>query len=115
LPASAPGFRDYNFGGGLETKLESTINLGKWSSATVVAYYNWIHTYVGLPEESFMAIIKPRVTLKVFRNIDIGYEEAFYFNNVHSPNLPIVHINRNEQKFFVMLYLEDNQRRGHYN
>ena len=108
-------FRDYNFGGGLETKLESTINFGNWSTATIVGYYTWIHTYVGLPENNFLAILKPRVTLKLFKNLNIGYEEAFYFNNIQSPNLPIVHINRNEQKIFLMLYLEDGQRRGHYN
>ena len=107
--------RDYNFGGGLETKLESTINFGKWSTATIVAYYTWIHTYVGLPENNFLAILKPRVTLKLFKNLYGGYEEAFYFNKIHSPNTPVVHINRTEQKFFLMLYLEDGQRRGHYN
>lgn len=108
-------YRDYNFGGGLEGKFESTINAGKRATATLTAYYYWIHSYVGLKEDNFITIIKPRVTVSVYKNLAVGFEPAFYYNDVHSPNSPVVHLARTEWKAFVMIYLEDSQRRGHYN
>ncbi len=108
-------YRDYNFGSGLEGKFESTINIGKYGSATLPVYYYWIHSYVGLRENNFIGIIKPRVTVTLFKILSVGYEHAFYFNDIFSPNLPSLHIARTEMKIFLMIYLEDKQRRGHYN
>ena len=108
-------FRDYNFGGGLEGKFETTINFSQLATATLVAYYYWIHSFVGLREDNFITIIKPRVTVKLVKNLSIGLEEAFYYNNIHSPGLSLIHNSRTEQKIFLMLYFEDKQRRGHYN
>ncbi len=108
-------FRDYNFGDGLQTKFETTVIFSKWATATFAAYYSWIHSYVGLKEENFLTVLKPRATVRIFKNLNLGYEEAFYYNNIHSPNSPIERFTRTEQKLFLMLYLEDKQRRGHYN
>jgi hypothetical protein len=108
-------FRDYNFGFGMEGKFESTINFSKWATATLVAYYYWIHTYAGLRENNFIGIVKPRASVRLIKNLSIGFEEAFYYNGIHSPGLPVVRINRTEQKVFLMLYWEDKQRQGHYN
>ena len=108
-------FRDYNFGGGLEGQFEGTLNIGKWATATLVAYYYWVHSYVGLKEDNLIAIVKPRVTVRVFKNFSFGFEQAFYYDDVYSPGLPTVHISRTEQKLFIMLFLEDKQRRGNYN
>ena len=107
-------FRDYKFGGGLEGKLESTINLGKRATATIAAYYYWIHSYVGANEDNFITIVKPRATLSIYKNLSIGFEPALYYNNVHSGS-SIDYFKRVEWKGFLMLYLEDKQRRGHYN
>lgn len=114
-PDTASQFRDYNFGGGLEGKFESSLNFDKWATATLAAYYYWTHSYIGLKEDNLLAIIKPRITIRIIKNLSVGYEQAFYSNNIHSPDLPVLHINRTEQKIFLMLYLEDKQRRGHYN
>jgi hypothetical protein len=108
-------YRDYNFGSGLEGKFETTINAGKRATATLTAYYYWIHSFVGLTEDNFITIIKPRVTVSLYKNLAVGFEPAFYYNDVHSPNAPVVHLARTELKAFIMLYLEDTQRRGHYN
>lgn len=108
-------FRDYNFGCGLGGNFESTINFGRSATITMAAYYYWIHSYVGLKENNLIGILKPRGTVRLYKNLNIGFEEAVYYNHVHSPDLPVVHINRTEQKIFLMLYLEDKQRRGHYN
>ena len=108
-------FRDYNFGGGLEGQFESTVNVGKRATGTLAVYYYWIHSYVGLKEDNFIGIFKPRITVALIKNLSVGAETAFYYNDIHSPELPVVHLARNEQKLFLILYLEDKQRRGHYN
>jgi len=107
-------FRDYKFGGGMEGKFESTINAGKRATASLTAYFYWIHSYVGLTEDNFITIIKPRVTVSIYKNLSVGFEPAMYYNNVNSAN-NTDKFQRLELKAFLMLYLEDKQRRGHYN
>jgi hypothetical protein len=108
-------FRDYNFGDGLEAKFESTINIGKWATASFIYYYFFIHTYVGLPGNNFIGILKPRVTLKLYKGLSIGFEHYVYYNDRRLKNFLPIHSARTEQKIFLSLYLEDKQRRGHYN
>jgi hypothetical protein len=40
-------FRDYNFVGGIETKFETTFNLGKYATASLYYYYYMMRTYIG--------------------------------------------------------------------
>jgi len=107
--------RDYNFGDGLEAKFESTLNLGDYVSASLIYYYYFIHTYVGLPGNNYISIFKPRVTIKMYKGFSIGLEHYVYYNNRYMNNLPGIHSIQTEQKIFIQLYLEDKQRRGHYN
>ena len=108
-------FRDYNFGAGGEGKFESTINLGKYATASLIFYYYVIGTYVGAPGTNFIGILKPRVTVRVYKNLSIGFEHYVYYNDRYLHNNPAIHLVRTEQKIFLQLYLEDSQRRGHYN
>ncbi len=108
-------FRDYNFGGGLQGKLESTINLGNAATATFIAYYFWIHTYVGFPGDNFVGILKPRITVTLIKNLSIGIEEYIYINDRYAPNRTSIHQTQTEQKIFLLLYLENKKRSGHYN
>jgi hypothetical protein len=107
--------RDYNFGGGLQAKFESTLNIGKYADVSLI-YYNWlIRTYEGDPGTNFIQILKPRITVKLNKNLRIGFENFFYINDQYLRNSPALHSLRTEQKIFLMLYLEDRQRKGHYN
>lgn len=108
-------FRAYNFGGGLEGRVEETFNINKRVSIGFNAYYYWIHTYDGLPGNSLVGILKPRITLKLFKNTSIGLEHHIYYNDRFAEDLPNLHLKRTEQKLFLQIYLEDPQRRGHYN
>ena len=74
-----------------------------------------IHTYDGLPGNSIIGILKPRVTVKLFKNTSIGMEHHIYYNNRFVNNIPDLHLVRTEQKLFLQIYLEDPSRRGHYN
>jgi len=106
---------DFNFGGGAEAKFESTLNFGNTASFKLVANYYWFHTYVGEPGNNFIAIVKPRVTVGIFDNLSVGVEESIYSSVRDSPNFGTIHSVNTEQKIFLILYLEDSQRGGHYN
>jgi hypothetical protein len=108
-------FRDYNYGGGLETKFETTFNLSKYATATLRYYFYWIRTYVGANGNNYIHIVKPRITARLYKNLSIGCESQLYYNVRHLHDYPAVYGIQTEQKIFLLFYLEDKQRRGHYN
>ncbi len=107
-------FRDYNFGGGLEGRIEETLNLTQWVSLGFTGYYYRINTYDGLPGKTWIGILKPRITVKLFNNTSIGLEHHVYYNNRFINDIPALHLKRTEQKIFLQVYLEDPRRKGHY-
>ena len=107
-------FRHYNFGGGLQAKLEETFNLNNWASLGFTGYYYWIHTYNGLPGNSLVSILKPRITLRLLKNISLGFEHHIYHNDRFLNGNETLHVTRTEQKVFLQLFLEDAKRYGKY-
>ena len=107
--------RDYNFVGGLESKFESTFNLGKYATATLRYYFYWMRTYVGTNGNNFVHIIKPRITVNIYKFLSIGCEAQLYYNDLYQRGMPAVHAIQTEQKIFLLIFLEDKQRRGYYN
>jgi hypothetical protein len=107
--------RDYNYGGGWEAKFESTINIGNYATASLVYYYYFIHTYIGQSGNNFIGLLKPRVTVRLARSLNIGYEHFIYSTNRYLVNAPATHTGSIEQKIFLLLFLEDKQRKGRYN
>jgi hypothetical protein len=107
--------RDYNYVFGLETKFETTFNLSKYATATLRYYFYWMRTYVGMNGNNFIQILKPRITVRLYKSLSIGCEAQLYYNNLSQRGMPPVHSIQTEQKIFLLLYLEDKQRRGHYN
>ena len=115
-------FRDYNFGYGYEGKFESTLNLGKYADVALIYYYYMIHTFngvihnvKGLIGNNFISILKPRITVRLYKNLSIGFEHFTYFDNRYLRGYPDIYSVRTEQKIFLLIYLENSQRRGHYN
>jgi hypothetical protein len=106
-------FRHYNFGGGMEGKIEETFNLNNWATIGFTGFYYWIHTYNGLPGNSLVGILKPVITIKLFKNLRLGFEHLIYHND-RFLNDGTLHLTRTEQKLFLQLYFEDPQRRGKY-
>src|SRR5881398_324969 len=92
-------YRDYNFGGGFEAKLEETFNLNNWSSIGFTGYYYWIHTYNGLPGNSLVGVLRPRIAFRVFNNLSIGLEHHIYRNDRYGKSGDL-HLVRTEQKLF---------------
>jgi hypothetical protein len=114
-PSDTAQIGDFNFGGGAEAKFESTLNFGDKATFKLIANYYWFHTYVGEAGNNFIAILKPRVTVGIFDNLSVGLEQTIYSSVRNSPDFATIHTLRTEQKIFLMLYLEDSQRGGHYN
>lgn len=108
-------FRTYKFAGGLEAKIEETFNINKWAALGLNAYYYWTHNYENHPGRNSIAILKPRITLKMFGNMSLGFEHHVYFVDEYLKNIPTLHLKRTEQKVFLRLFLEDPRRRGKYN
>ena len=96
--------RDYNYGGGMEGKFDSGINLG-WGSVQLISYFYWIHTYVGLAGNNYIGIIKPRITVRLIGNLNIGFEHLIYYNDRYTRDIGSYHSVRTEQRIYLMINL----------
>jgi hypothetical protein len=90
-------------------------NLQKYATASMIYYFYMIHTYVGLSGNNYINILKPRVMVRHYKNLSIGYEYYLYFNNRYPYGYPVINSVQTEQKAFLLFYLQDPQRRGYYN
>ena len=99
-------FRDYNYASGAEVKFESTFNIGEWVGITLLGYYWWFHTFVGVAGNSYIAIFKPRIAFKLINNISIGFEQLVYYSDRYPRDFAYVHDLKTDQKIFFQLYLE---------
>ncbi len=107
--------RDYNYGGGMEAKFESTFNLGKYATASLIYNFYWIRTYIGDNGNNLVHILKPRITVKLYKFLSVGVENYMYYSNRYLPDFPAKHSVSTEQRIFLLIFLEDKQRRGYYN
>ena len=112
-PVTSP-FRDYNFGGGFEAKIEETMNLTKFLSIGFNGYYYWIHNYENLPGRSTIGIIKPRAIINFSRTISIGAEHHVFYVTRFLDNTPTLRLTRTEQKIFLQVFLEDKRKKGRF-
>lgn len=107
-------FRQYNFGGGLQARVEETMHISRWLTLGLNGYFYWLGTYDGVPGSSTIGIIKPRLLINFTRNISAGLEHHVYYHDRYAKELPDVHLRRTEQKFFIQVFLEDPKRKGKY-
>ena len=99
--------RDYNFGGGAQVKCALTLNVSDEVSATLSSYYYWISTYVGLPGNNYIGIIKPRIEFHVFDIVGIGFEHRIFYENRFLRDFPATNKVHTEQKLCVNFYFAD--------
>ena len=107
--------RNYNFGGGLQGKFESTYNMGKYLNVSLMYYNYLLRTYKGEPGYNFVQIFKPRITVLLYKALSVGFENYIFVNDQNLRDYPASHSVRTEQKIFMLLYFEDPQRKGRYN
>jgi hypothetical protein len=98
--------RDYNFGGGVESKFECTLNLGSWIGFTFIGSYFWIHTYVGDVEDHYIGILKPSIGFKLFDYLSIGIEHLVYYSDRYTRDYGNFHQVRTEQRVQLTYYFE---------
>jgi hypothetical protein len=99
--------RDYNFGSGAQFKCDLTVNVKGIFSVTLLAYYYWIHTYVGYSGENYVGILKPRIEFHIFNNVGIGFEHKMYYDDRYLRDFSPTHAVHTEQKLFITLYFAD--------
>jgi hypothetical protein len=107
-------FRHYNYGGGMQAKIEETFNLNNWATIGFTGFYYWIRTYVGLPGNSLVGILKPTITIRLFKNLSVGFEHHIYHNDRYLNGIPTLHVTRTEQKLYLQMFFENSGRRGKY-
>ena len=95
-------FRDYTYDGGMETKLETGLNLD-WASVQLNGYYYWLYTYIGAAGNNFIGILRPRITVKLIKNLNIGFEELAYLTDRYTSDFGNFHTIRTEQRIYLML------------
>ncbi len=115
--------RDYSFGYGWEGKFEALLSLGDVATVSFTDYYFIIHNFnntgrdepnTGTLGNNFVNILKPRITFQIYKNFSVGYEHYQYNQTHNENNYPTFTSFRTEDKIFLLLYVEDKQRKGHY-
>ena len=107
-------YRFYNFGGGLEGKVEETMNIANRLSLGFSSFFYWIHTYNGVPGNSLVAILKPTIALEVVKNISLGFEHQIYRNDRFSNKFQTLHLVRTEQKLYLQFFFGNHKRNDDY-
>lgn len=103
--------RDYDYGGGLGGKFESTLELGRWTSATFIGYYYWFHTYVGHKGNHYIAIIRPRIEIRFVNDLSLGFEHLVYYSDRYPSDFHAIHFVRTEQRIFLKVFFEQFKRK----
>lgn len=98
-----PG-RNYDYSGGGEAKFEGTLNLANLGQVTAIYYLYGLHTYIGPAGNKIISIFKPRIAVKIFSNLSLGFEYLYFHKNSQLRDFPDVHQKNSEQKLYLTLY-----------
>ncbi|HET6723395.1 MAG TPA: hypothetical protein VFH07_11620 [Chitinophagaceae bacterium] len=90
------------------------MNIGKWVSLGLNAYYYWIWNYEGSKGKSRIGILKPLITIRVINNVSLGFEHHLYYDNRFITESSSLHLKRTEQKIFLQFFFQDQRRYGKY-
>jgi hypothetical protein len=96
--------RNYDYSGGGEAKVECTLNLANRGQLTGIYYFYRLYTYVGPAGHKNIEIFRPRIAFRLFNNLSLGFEYAWYHKDTYFRNFPDVDISNTEQKLYLMLY-----------
>ncbi|MGZ3763568.1 MAG: DUF3943 domain-containing protein [Mucilaginibacter sp.] len=107
--------RDYTYNDGLSAKFETTLNWGNHLSASLAYYYYILHTFVGPGGNNYVAILRPRINVQLYKNLSLGFEHFQYYDDRYLKNFSPVFSVRTEQKIYLTYFFEDPQRKGRYN
>ena len=107
--------RDYTYNTGLEAKFETRLNIGSAVSASLSYYYYILHTFDGPLGNNYVAILRPRIDVQLYKNLKIGFEHFEYYDDRYLKNYSPIFSVRTEQKIFLTYFFKDSQRKEEYN
>jgi hypothetical protein len=117
-------FRDYRFSYGVQGKIETSLTIGKYGTISIWYYWYLLHAFdntgidlkrAGTLGTNVIQMIKPRLSVRLYKDLSIGIEHDIYFNNHSQRSFETSRYVHSEQRIFLMFYWEDPQRKGHYN
>jgi hypothetical protein len=71
----------------------------------IIAYYFWIDTYVGKTGSNYIGIYRPRITIKLYKDMNVGFEELIYTTDKYMNSFGNLHAARTEQRVYLMYNL----------
>jgi len=104
--------RDYTYNDGMEAKFETTLNLGKYVDAGLSFYYYILHTFVGPPGNNYVGVLRPRISVHLYKGLSVGFEHFQYYDDRYLKNFHPIYSVRTEQKIFLTWFFEDHRLRG---
>ncbi|MFC6998831.1 DUF3943 domain-containing protein [Rufibacter roseus] len=108
------GLRDYVYTTGWQGKIETTLSLSRYATLAFVYHHFWLDTFEGIEGSNSVGIVRPKATVRLFKNVSLGYEHFGYTTNRTLVNYPRQRSTITDQKIFLQIFLEDPQRRGRY-
>lgn len=108
------GVRDYEYGTGAQGKFETTLNLGGRVSFRFNAYYYYIRALVNSQENNYIGILEPNISLRLFKNLSIGFQHYIYLSDRYSRRLETITDRETQQKVFLLYFFENDKRGGRY-
>ncbi|MFA6924868.1 MAG: DUF3943 domain-containing protein [Bacteroidales bacterium] len=97
--------RATNYGGGLETKLDCSIDFADVVNVKFVGNYFWMNSYVGNAENYLIGVVHPSISIKLYRNIHLGFEHFLYCSKNYTHSIHNIIFRNSEQKFFLSYHL----------
>jgi Domain of unknown function (DUF3943) len=96
-----PGFKNYTYSGGAEMKVGTLLNL-EYAAVGAEYYIYWLHTFVGDPGNNYIRIFRPRVSGRIYRNINLAYEYFLYKRDDTNGPLPTIRVKTHEQRLYLL-------------
>ena len=96
--------RNYDYDSGAEAKFEGTLNLGDRVQLTVIYYLYGLHVIVGPAGDKIINIFKPRIAVRLFGKLSLGFEYLYFHKDSYLRDFPDIHAGNSEQKLYLMMY-----------
>lgn len=106
--------RDYTYNDGFEARYETALDFGEYVHLALSYEYYILHTYVGPAGTNYIGILTPHIDVKILKNLRLGFEHFQYYDDRYLKNFAAQFSVRTEQKIFLTWFLQNPQRRGHY-
>jgi hypothetical protein len=95
--------RNYGYSGGGEARFESVLNLANRGQVTARYYLYRLYTHIGPVGRKRIGIFKPKITIRLVRNLSLGFEYVYDHKSSALRDYPDMHKSNSEQKLYVML------------